>query len=373
MEVNMTDSSYSPSWADDFTDPSGRRRKPVVSIVKIKKPCFCMNYRKRIFRAVKSAIRLLGGFRKIMPDGPGSIMLKPNLVGDASPPVTTNMDVVRALAVIMKKAGNSVMIGEGSAMAAGYNNDPPCYTKDPGILENFQQDVFNRLGYTEMADSISVPLVNLHIGPMVEVNLPDGKVDNKITLHRGLTQIDLLCSVPVMKTHNRAHVTLGMKNLIGLYPGTVYGNLRAEVHDAALAKGSDAISYEIVDMVRANPKFGLTVIDCSTAMEGNGPSGGSPRKMDLIIAGTNPLATDVVAASVMGFDPKEIQQLYLAHSLGMGPIKLSDIEVRGARVRNVKQDFEKPVLQPWTEGEIGECSADDIGFKKAHPSSRIGY
>ena len=54
---------------------------------------------------------------------------------------------------------------------------------------------------------------------MSKVNLPDGFVYKEISLHHSLTETDMLCSVPMMKTHGLAAVTLGMKNVIGLYPG----------------------------------------------------------------------------------------------------------------------------------------------------------
>ena len=56
----------------------------------------------------------------------------------------------------------------------------------------------------------------------------------------------------------------------------------------------------VIDIVRA--QLGLVVIDASMAMEGNGPESGDLVKMDLIIAGTNPLATDMVGANIVGFE-----------------------------------------------------------------------
>jgi uncharacterized protein (DUF362 family) len=62
-----------------------------------------------------------------------------------------------------------------------------------------------------------------------------------------------------------------MKNLIGLYPGQVYGTVRSALHaDAAKVEPSGTASI-IVDMVRAS-KVGLVVVDASMAMEGQGPS-----------------------------------------------------------------------------------------------------
>ena len=306
---------------------------------------------------VEEAIDLLGGMGTILA-GKQKIMLKPNLVGD-NPRCTTSPKVIEALAQLMLAEGKEVLIGEGSAMAAGYNSladGSPCYTDDPALLDAMQQHVFDSLEYTQMAASLGVPLVNLHTGPMVTVNVPGGGLAyQQLKLHQSLTQIDLLCSVPMMKTHDRAVVSLGMKNLIGLYPGSVYGTVRASVHDHATAAGSPGIAYETIDMVRAN-KLGLTVVDGLIAMEGNGPANGDLVPMYLIIAGTNPLATDMVAANVMGFEPDEVPTFDCAISIGMQPQSLAEIEVRGKRIQDVQRKFKRPTMNPWTIGEYDQCA-----------------
>jgi uncharacterized protein (DUF362 family) len=306
--------------------------------------------------AVEEAINLLGGMGTILA-GKKIIMLKPNLVAD-SPRCTTNPKVIEALAQLMLAEGKDVLIGEGSAMAAGYNSladGSPCYTYEPALLDAMQQHVFDSLGYTQLAASLGVQLVNLHTGPMVTVNVPGGGLAfQQLTLHQSLTQIDLLCSVPMMKTHNRSVVSLGMKNLIGLYPGCDYGTVRAAVHDHATAAGSQGISYETMDMVRAN-KLGLTVVDGLMAMEGDGPANGDLVPMYLIIAGTNPLATDMVAANVMGFEPYEVPTFDCAISIGMQPQSLGEIVVKGKRIQDVQQKFKRATMNPWTIGEYGAC------------------
>ena len=222
----------------------------------------------------------------------------------------------------------------------------PNRTKNEAILNGMQQYVFDQLGYTELAQSMHIPLINLHSGEMVEVSVPGAFLFDKISLHRSLTDIDLLCSVPMMKTHVLASVTLGMKNLIGLYPGSIYGSVRAGVHDRAAKAGSRGIAFEIVDMVRAS-KLGLVVVDGSTAMEGNGPTEGSLVKMGVIVAGTNPLATDMVAARIMGLTMKEIPTFTCAQRAGMKPSSFEEIEVRGERISNVGRMFKKPAVVSW--------------------------
>ena len=316
--------------------------KEIVSVVKIRKD--------NVEYAVRQALDLLGGITAITI-GKERIMLKPNLV-NPEPQNATNIEVVRALALLMKEAGKDVLIGEGSAIA-GPNSRPgcgsACRTRDKKSLDTLQQMVFDRLGYSELEKRIKALLVNLHTGEMVKVRIPQGFVFEDISLHHSLTDIDMLCSVPMMKTHGLAGVTLGIKNLMGLYPGQVYGTVRSAVHSEAAKVEDSGTASAIVDMLRAN-KIGLVVIDASVAMQGQGPLvclGGRLVKMDLIIAGTNPLATDMVAASIMGFHPREISTFAWAWKAGMTPISLNEIEIRGVEISAVQQNFIRPNIFPW--------------------------
>jgi uncharacterized protein (DUF362 family) len=313
---------------------------PVVSVVKIRDD--------DVGAAVEEAIDLLGGVEEVA-HGKQRIMLKPNLV-TAMPQATTNPKVIRALAELFLRSGRDVSIGEGSAAAGGFNaTEEEVYrTSNREVLDGMQQFVFDELGYSELAQSLGIPLVNLHSGEMIEVPVPNALLFDRLTLHHSLGEIDLLCSVPMMKTHMLATVTLGMKNLIGLYPGTAYCSVRACVHDQAADAGSPGIAWEIVDMVRAN-KLGLTVVDGSMAMEGDGPTDGNLVKMDVIIAGTNPLATDMVAANVMGFEPNEIPTFVCAMDVGMQPHSLDQIEVRGEQLSAVRRPFARPTVYRWDD------------------------
>jgi uncharacterized protein (DUF362 family) len=99
-------------------------------------------------------------------------------------------------------------------------------------------------------------------------------------------------------------------------------------------------------MVRAT-KLGLTVVDGSVAMEGDSPTGGSLVPMNLIIAGMNPLATDLVTADIMGFGVQEVPTFAWGYRAGLGPASVSDVEVRGEKLENVRRPFVKPNVIPW--------------------------
>ena len=313
--------------------------RPVVALARVRNGA--------IDAAVEHAIDLLGGIAALTR-GKERIVLKPNLVSP-DPSATTKPAVVRTLARLLQGAHKDVSIAEGSAAAPGFNyRDGVSYrTSDPAILNGMQQRVFSDLGYTELAKQLRVPLINLHTGDLAEVKVPGAFVFEKLRIHRSLTECDLLCSVPMMKTHVLAGVTLGMKNLVGVYPGAVYQALRGRMHDAASRVEPSGTASAVVDMVRAN-KLGLVVVDGSTAMEGNGPSGGPLLPMDLIVAGTNPLATDMVAAAAMGFAPEEIPTFAWANRAGLRPERLEEIEIRGEPLDRVRRKFVKPAIVPWS-------------------------
>ncbi len=326
-------------------------QKPIVSIVKVKEKG---SEAKAIEYAVTRALDLIGGAGEITK-GKKRILLKPNLVSSSSSD-TTKPAVIDALAALMKKAGKDVSIGEASA-GAWHNirftiKGLVCTTKDHKGLEIIQNDVFEKLSYRDLSKRHGIPLVNLHLGKMAKMAIPDNFVFKELYIHEALYNTDMVCSVPMMKTHVLAGATLALKNVgIGGFPGMVYGAVRSMVHRKAMEFEPTGTATTIVDMVKAN-KIGLSVIDATTAMEGDGPTksaGGKLLKMNLIIAGTNPLATDMVAADLMGLGPDEIDTFKWAYKAGMTPNNLSDIQIVGEKPAKVRRQFKKPEIVPYTQ------------------------
>ena len=69
--------------------------------------------------------------------------------------------------------------------------------------------------------------------------------------------------------------------------------------------------------------------------------------MNLIVAGTDPLAADMVATALMGIDPEEVPTFTCAHRAGMHPRTLGEIEVRGCSIDQARRSFVRPNLVPW--------------------------
>jgi uncharacterized protein (DUF362 family) len=86
-------------------------------------------------------------------------------------------------------------------------------------------------------------------------------------------------------------------------------------------------------------------------MEGNGPTGGTQVPMETIVAGANPLATDMVAANLMGFAPEDVSTFIWAHKAGLRPRRLDEIEARGEPLERVRREFVRPILVPWNPAD----------------------
>ena len=176
-----------------------------------------------------------------------------------------------------------------------------------------------------MCERNGVEYVNLrHVKDRVKLDIPDAETLNSITVPRIVTE-SAIVSAAKLKTHMSTTVTLGMKNMFGLLPHKLKGKYHVK-----------GISGVIVD-INTILKPALTVIDGFVAMEGRGPSDGTPVQMDLIIAGTDTVATDATACRVMGFDPHEISHVHRAYEKGLGNI--DDVQILGEKLEYVVRPF----------------------------------
>jgi len=188
-------------------------------------------------------------------------------------------------------------------------------------------EAFEVTGMKEMCERNGVQCLNLrHVKDRVKIDIPNGEALGSITVPRIVTESAII-SAAKLKTHMSTKVTLGMKNMFGILPDKFKGKYHMK-----------GISKVIVD-INTVLKPALTVIDGFVGMEGRGPSGGTPVKMDLIIAGKDVVATDATASRVMGFEPMEIAHIRKAHERGLGNI--DDIEVVGSKLEDVTRVFKR--------------------------------
>jgi uncharacterized protein (DUF362 family) len=184
---------------------------------------------------------------------------------------------------------------------------------------------FEKTGMKDMCTRNGIECLNLRYEEdKVELAIPDGEALKSITVPRIVTESAVI-SAAKLKTHRDTGVTLGMKNMFGLLPDKFKGKYHL--------KGISKVVTDINTMLKPV----LTVIDGFVGMEGPGPISGTPVKMDLIIAGTDVVATDATACRVMGVDPHEIRHIRKAHEKGLGNI--DNVQVLGEKLEAVTRPF----------------------------------
>jgi uncharacterized protein (DUF362 family) len=97
------------------------------------------------------------------------------------------------------------------------------------------------------------------------------------------------------------------------------------------------LSQNIVDLASVI-KPSIAVIDGIIAGEGHETSG-NPVEMNLVIAGTDPVAVDTVGAAVMGISPENVKHLRLAEERGLGTCNPERIQVLGESIQRVRREF----------------------------------
>jgi uncharacterized protein (DUF362 family) len=135
-----------------------------------------------------------------------------------------------------------------------------------------------------------------------------------------VTEADVVVSMPKMKTHHWAGITLSLKNCFGCLPGRVYGWPKNELH----WQGIERSILDIAGAVR--PTY--AIVDGIVGMEGDGPINGTPKAAGLLVIADDPVAADATAAHVMGFDPESLTWLTEAGRF-LGTADLERITVRG--------------------------------------------
>ncbi|MEM1582993.1 MAG: DUF362 domain-containing protein [Candidatus Bathyarchaeia archaeon] len=302
-------------------------KRTIVSLVhRDRVPGTPENYTKEDLKVVKEmiaeALDLIGGINKFVDAG-DRVLLKPNILGPLPPErgVTTDPRVMEALIeyVYEQTKAREVIVGENSAV--------------PTIFGSTRK-AFEVSRIAEVCKRTGATMAYFDEEIQVQVAVQNAKVFPRFHIPKRLLDCDVYITVPKLKTHIFTVISCCLKNQLGLLPWA----------DKQLAHRNE-ISYKLVDIYRVI-RPNLAVVDGLWAMQGQGPF--SPfrediiQDMNLILAGTDCVAVDAVAAATMGFDPLEIDTIRVAQSEGLGVADLSQIEVRGAKIEDVKRNFKKP-------------------------------
>lgn len=273
-----------------------------------------------VYQKVKEAVDLLGGMKAFVAPGQ-KVLLKPNLLSGRPPEkcVTTHPLVVKAVALLVREVGATVLIGDSPQIESAKKAAHKC-------------------GIGKVADDLGIDIVEFE---PVTVPNPDGKMFKNFTIGKILTEVDRVINIPKLKTHSLTILTLAVKNMFGCVPGM----RKAEWHLKTYQEGVDHFAKMLLDLYTfINPA--LNIIDGIMAMEGMGPGFGPSRHLGLLIAGTDGVAVDRVVAEVVSISPERVSTLHIAATEEYGRQSMEEIAILGETLEDVRvADFKLPASQ----------------------------
>jgi uncharacterized protein (DUF362 family) len=137
--------------------------------------------------------------------------------------------------------------------------------------------------------------------------------------------------LPTVKTHGHSVTTGAIKN--------AFGGLLKEVRHYA-HKYIHEVMVDLLLMQRELHPNVFAVMDGTVAGGGAGPRTMIPKVGNVILASSDSVAIDAVAAKMMGFEPMEIPYLRMATEMGLGEGRIENIEIAGDQIDLVNFHFE---------------------------------
>jgi uncharacterized protein (DUF362 family) len=244
------------------------------------------------------------------------VLLKPNLVEfDPKTAINTHPAVIEAAIDAFKTLGaREVIVAE----APGHRRDNEYLLAASGLYDVIKE---HRIRYVDLnTDDIRLTKLKSSFTHFQELYLPE-------TLYNA----DLLVSMPKLKTHHWAGVTLSLKNMFGVVPGSVYGWPKNALHWAGIV-GS------ILDINSSLPLPRFAIVDGIVGMEGNGPLQGEEKKSGVLIFGDDLVAVDATAARLMKIEPRNVKYLDMGAEF-LGNLGSEQIEQIGENLQPYQQDF----------------------------------
>jgi uncharacterized protein (DUF362 family) len=300
----------------------------------------------------------IGGIETVVHEGE-SVFIKPNMVtlpwaSAASNPFTsgecTKPEILVAVAEECLRVGVSeVIIGDGSQQ--------PEFDWGRATSLDGSTNLAREVDRLAAQYQRTVRLACLEIDSPRWVDVPTGISLGTVAVSSLVLDADRVISIPVAKTHQWAHLTLALKNFIGITPLVRYGwhsrgnEDRVFLHENDMGPMSFGRLY--IDLARAAAPD-LAIIDFSIGIEGDGPTtGNGGRAVDmrsrlgswLLLASTDIAAADATASRIMSHEAAYVGDILpMARAAGLGAICAPSIELLGAQLEELQV--------PWRAADV---------------------
>ena len=274
------------------------------------------------------------------------VAVKPNLVMKKEPEAaaTTHPVVLDALLSLLKDLGVTPVIAES-----------------PGGLytQARLEGIYKVCGITEVAKKYG-DILNKDV-TWHKMTFDKGVMCREFDIITPLYEADVVIDLCKLKSHSLTKMSAAIKNLYGSVPGIT----KFEMH--AAYPENDRFIGMICDLCRMffEQKEMIAITDAIIGMEGNGPTGGEPRKIGCILTSRSPFVSDVVAEKILGFEGT-VPMVREAVKRGYAPESADLVEICGERPEELAvKNFVEPdstkgggsALVHFTSGKWGDIFA----------------
>ena len=251
------------------------------------------------------------------------------------------VSVQAAVSEMMTQMDFATIIGEGARVVIKVNLSTPfeenaqASNTDPSLLDAVlsmvrqrthnivvgesngmrydTEDAFEVSGYYPIIEKHGARALNFSKDEWVETDYPEIRGWG---LSKTLLEADVFITLPVLKTHATTVFTGALKNQFGCFP---------QHNRILLHPKLDRVLVIINEILK--PK--ITIMDGIVAMEGRGPINGQPRRFDMLVGSTDPVAVDATAMRLVGIDPYTSRHVRWAAESGVGQIDPARIHIDG--------------------------------------------
>lgn len=239
-----------------------------------------------------------------------NVVIKPNLVMSKSPDhaATTHPAVVSAAARLLFEMG-----AENVTLAESWGGP---YTET--LIKNHYKgcgmcDAANEAGFT----------LNTSAGAG-EMRFPEGVKCRRFNIIDPVREADVIVNISKLKTHSLTGMSAAVKNFFGTVPGVEKFEMHARFPE--IADFSEMIC-DLCSML-CSQKEVISICDGIIGMEGNGPTGGTPKKFGVLLTSRSPFCLDLAAESLLGLE-NSVTTVNVSRSRGLCPQSADNITVVG--------------------------------------------
>ena len=246
------------------------------------------------------------------------VLLKPNMIIGKKPEfhVNTHPAIVESIAKVVLECGGIPEIGDSPQRGTA-------------------TELSRIIGYDKIASKLNIKIVDF-TEPRISF-YKDSKIYKKFEIDKKIFGYDKIINLAKLKTHASAIVSLSIKNIFGVISGPykIEKHLNCRDNTELFA----TMLLELYNIVK--PSF--NIVDGIYGMEGDGPTDGVPRKLNMLICGNDGIAVDRVICELLGIDHNIVPIFKANKKLKIGEDNIKNIEILNENIDDLKvSDFKLP-------------------------------